>query len=85
MKFTITKVVTYNLQVRPDAPADGGEGFKRTWSEAKEEVGAILISSKTSMLVRWSMKVISFCNQQAGWAEDGQGNGKRAGVSCVQQ
>ena len=38
MKFTITKVVTYNLQVRPDAPADGGEGFKRTWSEAKEEV-----------------------------------------------
>ena len=27
-----------NLQVRPDAPADGGEGFKRTWSEAKEEV-----------------------------------------------
>ena len=34
----MTKVVTYNLQVRPDAPADGGEGFKRTWSEAKEEV-----------------------------------------------
>ena len=26
------------MQVRPDAPADGGEGFKRTWSEAKEEV-----------------------------------------------
>ena len=38
MKFTITKVVTYSLQVRPDAPADCGEGFKRTWSEAKEEV-----------------------------------------------
>ena len=40
--------------MRPDAPAESGEGFKRSWSEAKEE---------------------------AGWTEDGQGSGKRAGVS----
>merc|ERR1719447_61413 len=41
------------VTVRPDAPAESGEGFKRSWSEAKEE---------------------------AGWTEDGQGSGKRAGV-----
>ena len=40
--------------MRPDAPAESGEGFKRSWSEAKEE---------------------------AGWTEDGQGSGKRTGVS----
>ena len=44
--------------MRPDAPAESGEGFKRSWSEAKEE---------------------------AGWTEDGQGSGKRAGVSGLAQ
>ena len=41
-----------DLQVRPDAPADGGEGFKRTWSEAKEEVSVILtvLSEKCSYI-----------------------------------
>ena len=68
-----------NLQVRPDAPADGGEGFKRTWSEAKEEVGVGL--NHFLKLIYWSIKPISVSCEQAGWAEDGQGNGKRAGVS----
>ena len=56
-----------------------GEGFKRTWSEAKKEVWSLL------RWIFWSLKVIFFSNQQAGWAEDGQGNGKCAGVSCAQQ
>ena len=66
--------MTYYFQVRPDAPADGGEGFKRTWSEAKEEVRAIWNHAKADLLIDESQLFLPINRQDGQKMDKAMGN-----------